>query len=93
MIFSIDLHSTKRNNFILKRFIPFTGTNLDEPERGGNFFNWGTQKGGGFPKERVPTLEETMGVPQVSFLRPLLFKGCVRYIYASLFFMSKREHL
>ena len=52
MIFSIDLYGTKRNTFILKRFLQFTCTNSDGSQNeGGIFLNLVqkeriTQKGG-----------------------------------------------
>ena len=72
MIFSVDLHSTNRNIFILKSFKQFTCTNLDGcQEEGGNFFNLlqkeGVPRNGkGFPQKRggggsrLPDLEKTM---------------------------------
>ena len=57
MIFSIDLCSTKRNNFILKCFIQFTCTNLGACQNeGDNFFNLlqkeEVPRKGGFPQKR-----------------------------------------
>ena len=65
MIFSIDFYSTKRNTFILKCFIQFTCSNLDDCQKEeGNFFNLFQKEGdiqkgvgggegfGGFPQKR-----------------------------------------
>ena len=61
MLFSIDLYSAKRNNFILKCSIQFTCTHLDGSQKeGGNFFNLFQKEGGSLRKGGVPTLEETM---------------------------------
>ena len=73
MIFSIDFYSTKRNTFILKCFIQFTCSNLDDCQKEeGNFFNLFQKEGdiqkgvgvgglgGSLRKGGVPKLEETM---------------------------------